>query len=1344
VLAFVVLLTGLVVAYFSRAMSDRQISTSSASQTRVQAFALGATNSIIDDLKQEIAAGSTTPNPMPSPVTTNLYIPTVGAMVPYHVLKGTSVPATLVKQSVSGKSFFPTSANYPSASSFPASNRAALAPTSAVSMNGRSISDARWNKPLFLLPTNLTNLKPSDAGVSVPDWILVARNGSNPTVWNALTLAARGNKYTGTASTDGNVVVGRYAYNIYDEGGLLDANVAGYPNPTPAPSPSLYFTYKSSEALADLTTIGLSSSQINSLVGWRNNASAKATGNFPTFTINGTSFLSYVLGNTGGDLITSNTALQGNQSDHKFTGRQQLLSFMTSLSNTTTMQSALTYLTTFSRDINQPSVVPNNPQVLSQSNGGNNSTGYDSVINPNFLTARVTNTFKRNDGSTAVVGEPLVKKRFALNRLAWLTYKGPSANNMSDPVVQQTITLLGGDVASGAQDPVYQFVAQGTAQNIYNYFGLSWVQNGGVSMWIYDHTGYTPLTTIPASGAAIKTLATATSGGSTVAAAVRDPDMAELLKASFALGSKGKGAINLAAITASGTGYTATSPYVLQTKSDVVVDNQIIQIIANMIDQFDVDGYPTHIIYTDSSGIQRIFHGIENNPYLYRVRSGLLKLRNENPVLTGTTSPVPNAAVGTTIASAPTAPQGVLKDTGVAAMFEIPEIWNPHDVNSSLGNPRPTQFRIVVDSVEPYNVGKTTVSYNLIGAAGWDTNAPGNPYSDANAVTTGAYVPFSRQPNGAGPLISRGILAPNNYKGLAPTRSAANFSAQALTFTVPTPATGSTSSLFREPTMLVRPNIPTGSQLKMTLLYNDADIQGIMNDSGANVWTGNGLTSVAQNPLGITPVPQATQDYTGFVVGLFPVEWSGARTSGEPQGTTNIYRSFDTSSRSNNGANLTYSIQYQDVSQNWVNYDSKYTAVPGALDSGKTILGNPASGRLIQWDGNWASFADPRTARFTTPFGANISGQANPPGLNANEWLNVNEGTIMSDRPDTTSGFGFIQRFTNNFMTFKDVGWKTDGSYIRQGLFSQNNTGAVDDGLRYNGDATARGGGTATYFSDADGVVRRAMGGYVTASGGHPAGSTVGLPMATVSGSQSQSRPVVLNRPFRSVAELGYVFSDTPWRNLDFFTAESGDSAVLDVFTVNDVSNSANLVAGKVNLNTQQPLVLQAILNGAYKDELNASSSSAALTSSETQSIAKAIITRTSSTTTSMGPFRNLNELVGKWNGSAGSPIDGSTAYSGLASDLTAIYGSGGTNADPTTSNIQRFRESPMRALSSAGQTRVWNLMIDVIAQTGRYTSASTSFNNFLVDGEQRYWIHIALDRMTGQVLDKQIEVVKE
>jgi hypothetical protein len=38
----------------------------------------------------------------------------------------------------------------------------------------------------------------------------------------------------------------------------------------------------------------------------------------------------------------------------------------------------------------------------------------------------------------------------------------------------------------------------------------------------------------------------------------------------------------------------------------------------------------------------------------------------------------------------------------------------------------------------------------------------------------------------------------------------------------------------------------------------------------------------------------------------------------------------------------------------------------------------------------------------------------------------------------------------------------------------------------------------------------------------------------------------------------------------------------------------------------------------------------------------------------------------------------------------------------------------------------------------------SKRLSNFIVEGEQHYWVHVALDRFTGQVIDKQIEVVNE
>ena len=86
----------------------------------------------------------------------------------------------------------------------------------------------------------------------------------------------------------------------------------------------------------------------------------------------------------------------------------------------------------------------------------------------------------------------------------------------------------------------------------------------------------------------------------------------------------------------------------------------------------------------------------------------------------------------------------------------------------------------------------------------------------------------------------------------------------------------------------------------------------------------------------------------------------------------------------------------------------------------------------------------------------------------------------------------------------------------------------------------------------------------------------------------------------------------------------------------------------------------------------------------------------------------------------------------------------------PTTMTlIPRQREAAIRALADSGTTRVWNLMVDVIAQSGRYPpNVSATVPNplaqFVVEGERRYWLHVAIDRLTGKVLDKQVELVEE
>ncbi|MFV0337576.1 MAG: hypothetical protein ACK5LK_04950 [Chthoniobacterales bacterium] len=461
-------------------------------------------------------------------------------------------------------------------------------------------------------------------------------------------------------------------------------------------------------------------------------------------------------------------------------------------------------------------------------------------------------------------------------------------------------------------------------------------------------------------------------------------------------------------------------------------------------------------------------------------------------------------------------------------------------------------------------------------------------------------------------------------------------------------------------------------------------------------------------------------------------------------------------------------------------YDEKYIDIDIFwLDSFPRTLGpNKHGGDLMQADyqgGNsWGPepnseyiFADPRTSRFGAPseqgraVGDNKRGQVPIASSKPSIWLDASNNIFATDRPESESGFGRIfARYssdkadrTADWGSFAGDGWhvkniygttsSANAIYFQTGLLAQNNPNYEPDKLRFSGDSGAPGSGEAQFYSDPDGVVRRAMGAYVESS-------VIGQPLATASNisggvstakPQSASRPIILNRPFGSVAELGYVFSDRPWRNLDFFTVESGDTALLDIFTCDESPSDGSLVAGKVNLNTRQLPVLKAIVAGAYRDEANPATG--AFSDTEAEEVLSKLITRTSAT-----PLQNLGNLVGKWDSKktiSGSftpalntnhNIDGSESYDGFSNDLDV--------SDVSQKNIQRYREAAIRALASSGQTRVWNLLIDVVAQSGRFSPAASGLDKFAVEGEQRYWVHVAIDRFTGKVLDKQIEVVKE
>jgi hypothetical protein len=248
---------------------------------------------------------------------------------------------------------------------------------------------------------------------------------------------------------------------------------------------------------------------------------------------------------------------------------------------------------------------------------------------------------------------------------------------------------------------------------------------------------------------------------------------------------------------------------------------------------------------------------------------------------------------------------------------------------------------------------------------------------------------------------------------------------------------------------------------------------------------------------------------------------------------------------------------------------------------------------------------------------------------------------------------------------------------------------------------------SALRYTDPDGILRGADAKY--------ASGAVGRPMIT---GNTTSRPVVLNRPFRSVAELGNVFRDTPWRSLDFMTAESGDRALLDVFSVSE-SPEDGIVAGRVNLNTRQAPVIAALIQNAVM------ATGAKITEADALAAAEQLTAWTVSTAAEQGPLSDRSEIVGRFV--SGNSFKG--PLEAMANKLAS-----------TDRPIKTSREAIVRALADAGTTRSWGLLIDVISQSGKLSATG----GFLPEGESRLWNSVAIDRLSAKIIGQSNETIQE
>jgi len=1183
VLALIVLLTGVTLTFFSRTTSERQLAHSSYNDTSADLLARTALDTIVSDLKQEITSGSASPaptfGPASSPGPYHLYVPSSTAyMVPQRSGNLAAAP-NLIRRSIRSDPMPPPGVG---------SRASAVNSTTDVSANGRFVTPARWNSH-YLVPkknTGTDDCIPIDAFANAtPDWVFVTDQGPTPSP----SMAS---------------VVGRYAYAVYAEGGLLDLNVAGFPTGT------TIFQYgrKGSLALADLTAPSPypipngsgSAYQIDKLVGWRNYATTQPGGLFPgnTFALNfqtdstrAAAYFTAISSNTNGFLSPSTATWNSPpQTDQLFIQRQELLALR---ATTGFSSNALQYLGTFSREgVVQPAAHPTPAFYGGAAGTPQWSPATPTATNPNFQTLFVTQPFTRNDGTQAIAGDYLVNKRFLLQRLNWLTYKGPSATRtipgsappIGDPNYDIWLLTSSNGTFSGLTST---FLQQGTAANIQKYFGLVWDTTN--ERWTYVGQGASLLSSIATLGSLTGT---------------REPDFFELLQAG---------------ILSNSLGDSFSSDPALPTIHQASPVLHILTIGANLIAQSRADSYPVRIACNIGGKTMEAI-GMPRLPCL---------------------------------SSLAACPIGGVQLAGGVNWLLIPNLWDP--------------FRDTWDLMEA-NAANTNLTPGYLRPPVRITVQGTITFAAANVLQSGSVDPMIFPLQLFTPTVnfnaSLGLATGSNAFGrdglLNSVRLGANDISNTLTLLDPT----------QSPPLLT----PTAQWYRVHPPTNDTSTyRGSPADD--YVVFGLGLPGLLISP-------------TNIVFGLKPVLifQPGFQVTLDYQSPNGNWYSYSFLQGINDGASphVTWispdSTRPLTIGSSYSEYGISLTlppltALPTIINLGGSLpipLGTPTpwsdvTGALAH--APMFAKADPRSIRYNSTIG--VVNVGNPP-------LPFNSAGVIGPiwpAPYSTPPPMSASQYPSATPTPTGTPTPTPTPVL---ILNPPNPATLGD--------NAPAGNTANPYSETSG---------------------------------DAWRPVMMNRPFRSVGEMAYAFRDQPFKTLSFSSTNSPDAGLLDLFTVNDSSDSRNPRAGVINLNSAQPWPLAAILaNAVQKENTPRSGSPGAptpvpLSSPVANSLANNLATLISAT-----PLKNKADLANT-----------------IASETPL----------PATAVPKTERELTARALGEVDQTRTWNLLIDVIAQTGHFKpNASSLQNDFIVEGEEHDWVHVAIDRFTGQVIEKQFEVVKE
>jgi hypothetical protein len=1217
VLCFVVLLTVLIVAFLLQSNISRQIFNARAGQTEVDVLGSSVVQFMKADFRQEIVSGSIpgatyianntagTPVPVYVPANNMNAVPSRTGFAPGAT--ATADPyANIVKISKFGTNFF-SGASFTNLTTYPSPNYASPVSTATPGLNGRYIDSAAtgwttngWDKPQLID----TTAYPAALGNAVlPDWDYVTSGGR---------------KVLTQPEAD---VVGRYAYVVYDEGGLLDINSAGY-NTALSTADAYDVARKGSLGLADITQIpGITSTIRDALVSWRNatTSSSSYTTNTTMFTTNTSSFLQYMV-----DGNLNSGFLKTYPGDQKFISRQDLLAYQAAGNSGMTAQS-LAYLGTFSRALNAPTYTPIDspgetfsPVTTYAANAENldwsssvAGTYIEPVYNRDVANLRwpadvtITRPKLDDDSGTASEtvtfhkGDPVLQHRFPLSKLQLLT------KLIANPTA-------GGVVAIGTKPTV------GTiAWAVLYYFGLEWDAAGDTTLGVDNpgstqpHWEYVDLRQYESgdgsAGAGLKYMcsigevanSTATVESTTSKTFLnREPNFFELLAAGILRGS--------------------TSPL------------NIYDIGASVIDQSTPTDVPTTIAYGG-----RLFVGRKNLPYFCQFLFW--------PYRPSTTATTPYTGESDTFLD------------NIEA-YLLPVVWNPNR-NASTPSTTITNLRMYL-----YDTGGGGIYAYL------------SPNVNGNTVTNGTTTP--QHWSDTTPLYQA-----SNVPALLPDPVPANLSNYIITF--------SNSADFAEPTLLstkyVTSPVPTDPN------FGNAPVGGLSQTPNTRWGFFLGSASVQDATIatrtGQTPVqaPWYVPPPNAILPQYYPAATTMTLTGTKSTGSKAVFRlqckgtdgnwytyaemgmgvwSPTITATDSAGAKIGFSGSGYNASPSFSNVNAPINSSIDAYDYVAAIAAQNIDPRVsfISNINNVASsspYVSPAGLYITSLGGSNPSSQ--PP-------VTPPVGATLRPYPDLQTSHQSQLTSALTGRTYPDVFGTPLAVPVTTyaGLFSENNvTGSI-----YTDNASGAlvwNGGTAVLTGD--GVTRPGDG----VNGAYPLA-------LTANGGSVNYRPIILNRPFLSVGELGYTFRAEEWKTLDFSTAVSGDSGLLDLFSINDTENAnqQSMISGVVNLNTHNPAVLQSLISG------------------------------------------------------------------GLINGLDAT-GSGITSADAGDR-----REAVVRALAEPSDTRTWNLLIDLVAQAGRYPptaiSAGTTaaLSQFDVQGERHYWLHLAIDRYTGKVIDEQLEVVHD